>query len=567
MAETGYTTVSTLETPTDVALASITANSGDSLAYSNWSSYTIVKTVAETHQAYISFKCKHYTFQVIWMYRRRKSPTLLESEGKDRAREEWTDWSEIQGSATETASTERRAIENTAYHTTTEPISFGVDLDHYTDAYKDYDAWEFAMGVRTVDEEPRQVSAWSTDLYECKQKGTDPQNTIKVVYKPYVEWGPFVRKNGSLYLNFKAYWERDNNIIKFSRTVNYKQMTDTWKNISHGDTQTTALASKMYTDLTDAATEMPTFKTDFFSFETTDDILFHNYATNGASIAITNEAEESKEVQTPTVQVDYYEDFALLRIMVLDANNLTNISTTLSFTNSAGNTVTSGYLDGSSWETYNEQKESLKVITWYEEPIFDVPMTLTVALSNGSKFSVGQFLVNVHSYGMVWSTGNNGEFSELVQAPYNIGLDEDLDFDTDSIKTALGTRPVMRYGTGGERTIKASCATVRQSTVASRQTVSTPTAKVTVYDCQTKETTVRDAEKYTPWNESVSVKPDTNTTANRIVERLKQPHDWVFRAPHGVWYNVAVTAVNRSWDYSTQLDTVDVTMQEVDDDS
>ena len=567
MAETGYTTVSTLETPTSVAFASSYVGQGEGFNQEYKRKYVIKENLAASKQAYISFVCKHYTFQVIWMYRRRKSPTLLESEGKDRAREEWTDWSEIEGSATEKAKTKRKSYGESGYHTTTTPISFNVSATAYQDSYKDYDAWEFAIGVRTVDEEPRQVSAWSTDLYECKQKGTNPQGTVKVVYAPYIEWGNLLRKNGELYIQFKAHWERDNNKIRMQRSVgNGGEKTCDWANVNASDTQTTAISKYMYTDITDAATELPIHAYGFLCWKTSDDIAFTDcrkiyYET---SIPIDSEEIQSEDVQIPTVQVSYYEDFGLLGVEVLDITNLTNISATLSFTNSAGNVIATDYLTGSQSPCYKGNMGTLKKYMWYDYPIFDEPMVLNVSLSNGTKYSVGEFTITIHSYSMVW---NNGDCSELVQAPYNIGLDEDLDFDTDSIKTALGTRPVMRYGTGGERTIKASCATVRQSTVASKQTVSTPSATVTVYDHQTKETTITKASPQTPWTTTGGVRPSSSTTANRIVERLKQPHDWVFRAPHGVWYNVAVTAVNRSWDYSTQLDTVDVTMQEVDDGS
>lgn len=566
-----WSTTGTLNSPSNIGWAIYQATNKNCKKITPWT----CRSGNSSQPAYIYWESGHYTFHVQYRYRRRWSPAKCKTAGLDMATDKWDDWTEwnkinwTEDGDTAVTPCYKYNCDPTTYEpptgqaggtTCTTQQNF-LFASSGTYPYDEYDEWEWEVWVRAADRQTRTCSAWAT-------------TTLTVVYAAYVDTPTTITRkaNGDLYLTINPHWQRDDNRVTVRGNI-ASGGGDAFSSFSHvrGGEGTYIMGSSLWSNYSPSTTTLKFLE---LRYVNSDKVITY---LDGTTVSVVDEMPPTTELPEPTLDAMYYEDFAVIQFRVGNSTEFDSALAQLTFTNSAGNRVTTDLdcIQGKSQLNHIVDADK-NFYAWYYQPIFDIPMTLSLTGIKDSVSRTSKFAVTVHSYGMVWS---NGDFDDIARAPYNIGVDEDLDFDTDSIKTALGTRPVMRYGTGGERTIKASCATIRQSTHSSKQRFNPyngslyfednniPTGKITTYSYQTKETTVKNTYPYAPWRTAESDKPSPQTTANRIVERLKQPHDWVFRAPHGVWYNVAVTAVNRSWDYSTQLDTVDVTMQEVDNDS
>lgn len=107
---------------------------------------------------------------------------------------------------------------------------------------------------------------------------------------------------------------------------------------------------------------------------------------------------------------------------------------------------------------------------------------------------------------------------EACVMPYGVSVTDEATYEVETIKVAGSNRPVSRYGTGGERKLTLSEADV--------SFVSTQAPK-------------------------------------RVAEALKAPHDWILRAPGGVWHRVCVTGLSRDYSPYSPVDSVKVSMLEV----
>lgn len=112
-----------------------------------------------------------------------------------------------------------------------------------------------------------------------------------------------------------------------------------------------------------------------------------------------------------------------------------------------------------------------------------------------------------------------------VRVAYNIDIDDDFSPDMETIKTVGNTRPVSRYGEGGERSVKVSTVALRD-----------------------------EFDKYNPDYATVE---DFNTLPKNNTQ------DWVLRAPDGTYYPVAISSVSASRDHDNKVLDISLSLTEV----
>lgn len=146
-------------------------------------------------------------------------------------------------------------------------------------------------------------------------------------------------------------------------------------------------------------------------------------------------------------------------------------------------------------------------------PAIDKDMVLRVVVEKGGSWRIKEYSVRVDSKSSCLSWEG-----EACVMPWGVSLTDDADFDAETIKVAGKARPVSRYGTGGER-------------------------KLTL--------------------EHADISFVCSEAPKRTAEALKAAHDWVLRAPGGTWHRVCVTGVSRDYTPGAPVDSVKITMQEV----
>lgn len=124
--------------------------------------------------------------------------------------------------------------------------------------------------------------------------------------------------------------------------------------------------------------------------------------------------------------------------------------------------------------------------------------------------------------GSMWLVSDNGV---SVRVYYNVTLDEDFTNDMETIKTVGNRRPISRYGEGGEVSLRMTTAVLRD-----------------------------DYDKFNVDYATQSKWRTISASANQ---------DWAFIAPNGVFKTVAIESISQSSSYDTRCIDVTVSMAEV----
>lgn len=449
----------------------------------------------DTRSLYFAFDTGHTAYQLQYRTRRRWTPAECDAAGEG-SYDVWDDWSDWQGSdLTQDTALFRRA------DVSTEDYTVIVDISGYNFAGKfgkmvDGDKYQVDLRVRTFNTTRAWHSKWANAI-------------LNVIFEPEPTLQVSVNANGTLACTFTDNWQREA-WINDMRVLDYysADYSSSVMSYIYGrywlDNKTDTFSTLRARDFKARVGRTYAVR---YCYQTADGLNSLQYRevkftrTGGTPSGITEPIVSVSTTSTNSIQVDI-------------TGSYNAIYGTVSFTTAQGVEVIDALDFGSSQSTT------------YLYPPLGREMTFTVS---GTKS--GQYVTTTTTYTIsAKDKAHNGAWwnyeGECVRAylkESGDAVDDDYTLEADTIKTIGRQRPISRYGTGGTRSLKASCVFLRG------------------------ELESQNPEYAESW----------------ALERLHAKHSWVFRTSTGRWHRVMVTSISITDNSSEQYISADVTMEEV----
>lgn len=446
----------------------------------------------DTRDLFLSFTSSHWTFQVQWRTRKRLSPSKASANGYDKGAVVWTDWTDWQGSDITqdymyfNKEDTLNGGSNTIVLNT--KANFGGTFGDYTE----YDKWQVNVRIRAIDMGQGAISPWG-------------EATLDVLFDPEPTW-ELIKQGLPTEAYLKSDWQRDQQVAILHATVKLSAANIKRKIIVH--TYTLPIGTNHF------AMDINRWGVIPLGAEVT---ATYEHYIDGHSTGIKHlKASPTAKVKPydydpPTVDVTTDE---AMKLTVRASGYWEEYQGSISFETISGETIT------------EELDFGTGKIAEYLYPIIGREMTITVAgiKDGGFKTTTTTLTLDAKEHAGCWWNYED----ECVRAYFKQSGDSTSDDFTpvsESIKTIGRERPVVRYGIGGERSLKTSAVFLRGK-----------------------------LESHNP----------TNAESNALDERLHAQHNWIWRTSTGRWHRVSVTGISIDDNSGYPYITADVSMVEVD---
>lgn len=450
----------------------------------------------DTNTLYLAWDTWEYAYQM--QYRTRYRLTLAETRANNGSAEQWSDWTDWQGSD---------LTQDTALFVQEQGQRDGVTVIAALDAYNfkgkfgaltDADKWQVEVRVRTFDIGKAKHSLWCSAVLNVV---FDPDPTVAVT----------INADNTLTFTYTSDYQRTMYITK---TTVYK-----WYNSAKtGGSSNTRIVTHTLNAYVKSYT-VGYWTNTFLQTNTDYDVVYELRTKDGFVGTYTRTIQFTKgggsaTVTAPTLDIKINEKG---RLAIVANGSYDAMYGQVSFTTAQGADITQD-LDFSVAAKYG-------AAVYLYPPIGREMAIRVVGVKDGSyATTTTTYTIDAkdaaHS-GAWWNYNNQCVRAYLKES--GDAVDDDYTLEADTIKTIGRQRPIARYGTGGTRSLTASCVFLRG-----------------------------ELESHNP-----------EYAESWALERLHAKHSWVFRTSTGRWHRVVVTGISITDNSSEQYISADISMEEV----
>lgn len=363
----------------------------------------------------ISWKCRHYTYQLQYRVRRRLSPAFASSQGKPSDSEVWEEWGSWQGHDLSDVKSD------------TEKLSWG-DLSvtaaafHFPYDFTQYDKVEYQVRVRAFDEATFQCSEWG-------------YGDLSIVYEPIATvLSAIPQANGDVLLTVGSNWPRGGNrfsLTDLRRDDPMAKPVDGSVRLSNlKPTFTATVPASMIGDAKKAYATM--------RFYTSDGNLGNGFDEQEFTVGANT---PPSSIAKPTVRIEDVDTSTLLYV-ISEGGDYTSVFASAIYEDALGNKVVQAlptYSGGFVWGAYVDAAP------------YDVPVTYRVSYANADGWDTVDVVHTTPSNGRcTWS-----DEETAVSITLDIEASSSYTSNVEIVETTRGTS-VARLGNGGSRSLSVS---------------------------------------------------------------------------------------------------------------